>query len=243
MSIHSTFATSKRVLNQLKHDPRTIALLFIVPSMLLTIMKFVFNGNSGLFSSIAPMLLGIFPMVMMFLITSIVTLRERRSGTLDRLMTTPISKFDVIFGYAWAFALVALVQATITTLFMMNVLDVSVAGGFLMTIIAAVASALLGTALGLFLSAFATSEFQAIQFMPAFIFPQLLTCGLFTPRELMAQPLQYFANVMPLTYSVEAMQQVTSFTTWTSTLTKDLVIVLAYAIAALVLGSLTIKRS
>lgn len=238
----NVFATSTRVISQLIHDPRTLALLFIVPSMLLVIMKNVFSGQAMLFNSVAPMLLGIFPMVMMFLITSIVTLRERKSGTLDRLMTTPISKFEFIFGYALAFMFVALIQAVITSIFMVTVLDVTVAAGIVPTIIAAVASALLGTSLGLFLSAFATSEFQAIQFMPAFIFPQLLTCGLFAPRELMAKPLQYFADVMPLTYSVDAMQQVTNNATWTTSLTKDLVIVGLCAAAALVLGSLTIKQ-
>lgn len=242
MKLTNIAATSSRVLRQLLHDPRTLALLFIVPSMLLTIMKFVFDGNGKLFNSIAPMLLGIFPMVMMFLITSIVTLRERKSGTLDRLMTTPLNRFEFISGYALAFTFLALVQAIITSAFMLGVLGVTVAAGIVATIVAAVASALLGTSLGLFLSAFATSEFQAIQFMPAFIFPQLLTCGLFTPRDLMAKPLQYLADIMPLTYGVDAMQQVTNNSSWTGQLTKDLIVVLVFAAVALVLGSLTIKR-
>lgn len=243
MSLGNIFATLVRVVRQLLHDSRTLVLLFLIPSILLTIMKFVFDKNDALFNSIAPMLLGIFPMVMMFLVTSIVTLRERSSGTLDRLLTTPLTKVEFIFGYALAFLLLALIQALITTVFMLTVLNVDVAGSFVATISAAIASAFLGTSLGLFLSAFATSEFQAIQFMPAFIFPQFLLCGLLTPRELMSKPLQYVSDVMPLTYSVEAMQEITKNNMWSGTLTKDIVIVASVGIVALILGSITIKRS
>jgi ABC-2 type transport system permease protein len=109
-------------------------------------------------------------------------------------------------------------------------------------LISAVLAALLGTSLGLFASAFAASEFQAVQFMPALILPQLLVCGLFVARENMARPLQWFANVMPLTYSVDAMKQVTLDSHWSGTLSHDLAIVLGFAIVALILGSITIRR-
>jgi len=242
MSARKTIATSRRVLGQLRHDPRTLALLFVVPPVLLTILKYVFQGETAVFGHIAPMLLGIFPMIMMFLVTSIVTLRERTSGTLDRLMTMPISKLDFILGYAIAFCLLGFAQALISGFVMLGLLHVTVMGGALPTIIGAVFAAFLGTSLGLFTSAFARSEFQAVQFMPAFIFPQLLTCGLFVAREQMAKPLQWFSDVVPLTYSVDAMKQVTAYPAWTSTLTRDLIVVGIFGIAALVLGSATIRR-
>lgn len=242
MSLAKTLTTATRVMKQLKHDPRTLMLLFIVPSVLIVILKYVFQNQPRTFNAMAPMLLGIFPMVMMFLITSIATLRERRSGTLDRLMTMPISKLDFILGYAIAFSVIALIQALITTTVLLGVLQVTVLGGTLATIVGAVVAALLGTALGLFLSAFAKTEFQAVQFMPAFIFPQLLVCGLFVARDQMAKALQWFANVMPLTYSVDAMKQVTSHAGWTPTHTKDLIIVMGFTATALILGSITIRR-
>ena len=241
MSPRRTFVTAGRVLRQLKHDPRTLALIFLVPPVLLTILKYVFQDERQ-FNTIAPMILGIFPLVVMFIVTSIATLRERTIGTLDRLMTMPLSKLDLIFGYAAAFSLVALVQACISSAVVLGLLGVTVPGGTLPVLIGAVASAFLGTALGLFLSAFARSEFQAVQFMPAFIFPQLLTCGLFVPREHMAQVLRWFADIMPLTYSVDAMQQITRHAAWTGTLTRDLVIVVAYGLVVLVLGSITIRH-
>lgn len=242
MNLRKTFATAGRVLSQLRHDPRTIALVLVVPPVLLIVLKYVFQREVTTFDRIAPMLLGIFPMIMMFLITSIVTLRERRSGTLDRLLTMPVSKLDFIFGYAVAFCLLGLVQALVTSFVMLDLLQVTVAAGTLLTILAAVLAAFLGTALGLFTSAFATSEFQAIQFLPAFIFPQLLICGLFVPRESMAAVLRWASDIMPLTYSVDAMQQLTFHAGWSSTLTRDFLVVVGFAIAALGLGALTIRR-
>lgn len=242
MSIIKTLSTSNRVIRQLFHDPRTLALVFIVPPILLTILRFVFQGQIAVFDNIAPLLLGIFPMIMMFLITSIATLRERTTGTLDRLMTMPISKFDFIFGYGIAFCLIGLVQASISGGVMLGLLRVTVLGGSLHTIIAAVLASFLGTALGLLTSAFARSEFQAVQFMPAFIFPQLLTCGLFIDRIHMAKLLRWFSDIMPLTYSVDAMKQVSQNVGWTHNLIKDLLIVAGFAIAALILGSITIRR-
>lgn len=242
MSLWKTTATAGRVIKQLRHDPRTIVLMFVVPSLLIALLKYVFSGQSMVFDRLAPMLLGIFPMIIMFLITSIATLRERRSGTLDRLMTMPVSKLDFILGYAVAFSLVALLQALITSAVMLGILQVPVMGGTAATIVGAVLGALLGMALGLLSSAFASTEFQAVQFMPAFIFPQLLVCGLFVSRDSMARPLQLFADIMPLTYSVDAMKLVTTQVSWTGTHTRDLAVVAAFTVAALILGSVTIRR-
>jgi ABC transporter DrrB family efflux protein len=237
-----TLATTRRVLRQLSHDRRTIALIVIVPPMLLVLLKYVFQGEPRLFQNIAPMLLGIFPMMMMFLISSIVTLRERSSGTLSRLMTMPISKSDFIFGYALAFALLGFVQALISGGTILWLLDVTVLGGTLPVLLIAVLASFLGTAMGLFTSAFARSEFQAIQFLPAFLLPQILVCGLFVTRDAMAKPLQWIADVMPLSYSVDAMNRVTHQAVWTGTLTKDLAVVVGFALVFLVLASATIRR-
>lgn len=242
MSLYKTATTALRVLQQLSHDRRTLGLVLVVPGVLLAILKYVFQGEAQVFNSIAPMILGIFPLIIMFIVTSIATLRERTIGTLDRLMTFPMSKLDFIFGYATAFAVLALAQSLVACTVVLGLLKVTVLCGTIPVVIGAVVAAFLGTALGLFMSAFATSEFQAVQFMPAFIFPQLLTCGLFVPREHMAKLLQWFADIMPLTYSVDAMQQIAVHATWTATLTRDLLIVLGYAVAALVLASVTIRR-
>jgi ABC-2 type transport system permease protein len=230
------------VLHQLRHDPRTLALVLVVPCLLMVLLRYVFDKEMIIFNSVAPMILGIFPLLMMFLITSIATLRERRTGTLDRLMTMPISKLDFIFGYALAFSILALVQACVVSLLTLGFLGVTVLGGTIPLLIAAVLAALLGTALGLFVSAFATSEFQAVELVMPTLMPQILLCGLFAPREHMATLLQWLADVFPLTYSVDAMKQITIHAGWTGQLTRDLLIVVGCAVLALVLGSITIRR-
>jgi ABC-2 type transport system permease protein len=242
MSIIKTVATAKRVLNQLRHDRRTIGLVLLVPCLLVVLLKYVFQEEPQSFNRIAPMVLGIFPLLMMFLITSITTLRERKTGTLDRLMTMPISKLDIIFGYALAFSLLGLIQASIASFVTLGLLGVTVMGGTLPILVTAVLAAFLGTSLGLFVSAFATSEFQAVELVMPILMPQILLCGLFVAREHMAKLLQWLADIFPVTYSVDAMKQVTVQTTWTSTLTRDLAIVVGYAVAALILGSITIRR-
>lgn len=242
MSPRRTFGTTRRVMQQLSHDHRTIALILVVPMVLLTLLRFVFDAQITVFHSIAPLILGIFPMLIMFLVTSISMLRERRSGTLDRLLTMPIVKGELIVGYALAFTVFAAFQGLLISLLMIYLLDVPVAGGAALITCGAILAALLGMAMGLFTSAFARTEFQAVQFMPVFILPQFLVCGLLVPREQMVGWLQAFSDVLPMTYSVDAMQIIAHASGFSGELAKDFIIVGAWIIAALALGAATIRR-
>ena len=242
MSAGRTFATASRVLGQLRRDPRTLALLLVVPSVLLTLLKYLFEGQPETFDRLGGPMLGIFPFVSMFLVTSIAMLRERTSGTLERLMASPIAKADLLCGYGLAFGAVATVQALATGAVAFGALGLEVAGSVALVLLLAVANAILGMALGLFLSAFASTEFQAVQFMPAFVLPQLLLCGLFVPRDQMADALDTLAGALPLTYAFDALDRATTETSWSSELTLD-VCVLAGAVAlALALGAATLRR-
>lgn len=243
MSPRRTFATARRVLQQLRHDHRTIGLILFVPTILLIILRWVFNDATAAYDNIAPIVMGIFPFTVMFLVTSVATLRERTAGTLERLMTLPLAKLDLLLGYALAFASLTVLQGAIVSVVALGFLDVSVEGGAGHLLIVAMMSGLLGMSSGLFLSAFAKTEFQAVQFLPAFVLPQLLTCGLFVARDKMAEPLQWFANIMPMTYIVEAMKQVTTYSTWTDDLVRALIIVGAFIVGALLLGAATLRRS
>lgn len=241
MSIALTWATALRVLRQLRHDPRTLALLIVVPCVLLGLLAWVFDGTP-VFNRIGAALLGVFPFVVMFLVTSVTTLRERQSGTLERLLTTPLGKLDLIGGYALAFGLVAVVQALVASAFAVWVAGLQVAGPPWLLVAVAVTDAVLGTALGLFVSAFATSEFQAVQFMPAVILPQFLLCGLLVPRDQMPTALSRVSDVLPLSYAVDAMHTVTTRTDATGSALADVGIVAGFALSAVVLGALTLRR-
>src|SRR5687768_14763158 len=149
MNPKKMFSTSIRVLKQLRNDPRTIGLILVMPVVLLVILYFVFQDNRRLFDNIAPLLLGILPFTLMFIVTSVAVLRERTSGTLERLLTSPISKLDIILGYAIAFSALALVQAAITSFVALNFLGVSISGSALSLLFIAMLSGILGMAFGL----------------------------------------------------------------------------------------------
>jgi ABC-2 type transport system permease protein len=236
-------ATGARVLRQLRHDPRTIGLILFIPSVLMVVMRYVFNDATATFDAFAPVILGVFPFIVMFIVTSITMLRERTTGTLERLMTLPIAKLDLLMGYALAFGILAICQAALASFITLHWLDSSITGSVGLIILIALLAGLLGMALGLFVSAFATTEFQAVQFMPALVFPQLLTSGLFVPRDSMATLLQWFANIMPLTYVVDAMKRVTTDSSWTSGLAVDVWVIAGFAVAALILSAATLRRS
>ncbi|MGH3317178.1 MAG: ABC transporter permease [Nocardioidaceae bacterium] len=242
MSPRITLSVALRVLRQLRHDPRTIAMLVVVPCVLLTLLWWMFDGNELVFNQFGPPLLALFPFIVMFLVTSVTTLRERSSGTLERLLSMPINKADLLLGYALAFGLVALAQALVAVGLTVGLLGLDVTGPVWMLTVVAVLDAVLGTALGLFVSAFAETEFQAVQFMPAIVLPQVLLCGLFVARDSLPSVLEAASEVLPLSYAVEAMQQVQTNSDLTSTLYTDLLVIALFVVAALGLGSATLKR-
>lgn len=236
-------ATTGRILRQLKHDKRTIGLLVVVPNLLLVLLYYMFKSYPGnVFNGLALIMLGIFPFLIMFLITSIAMLRERTTGTLERLLTTPLRKTDLLFGYGIAFGLAATLQAAVVSVVAYLFLGLDTAGNPGFVILIAAANAVLGVALGLLASAFAKTEFQAVQFMPVVVLPQILLCGLFVPRALMAGWLQAISDVLPLTYSVEALQEVGKFTEATGTMWRDLAIVGGAVIVALIAAAATLRR-
>jgi ABC-2 type transport system permease protein len=241
MSLRCTLATARRVLAQLRHDRRTLALLLVVPCVLMSLLAWVFNGTPT-FDRIGAPLLGVFPFVVMFLVTSVATLRERTSGTLERLLTMPIGKFDFLLGYALAFGALAVLQACIASGLALFALDLDVAGPAWMLVTIAVLDAVLGMALGLFVSAFAASEFQAVQFLPAVVLPQFLLCGLLVPRDQMTSVLHGISDALPLSYAVDAMRSVTTSPSVQGAAWGDLAVVAGAIVLALGLGAATLRR-
>ena len=241
MTRRATLATTRRVLWQLRGDPRTLVLVFVLPPALVALFKYVFDAQPQTFARIGTPLVGLFPLVVMFLVTSIAMLRERTTGTLERLMSMPLAKLDILLGYGLAFAIVAAVQASLTAAIAFGLLDIHTQGAVWAVIALAVANAVLGMALGLFLSAFATSEFQAVQFMPVFILPQILLAGLLVPRERMPAVLQHVSDFLPFTYSYDALARVAADEVG-GRLWLDVAVVAGSVLLALVLGAATLRR-
>jgi ABC-2 type transport system permease protein len=241
MTPRVTLAIAVRVLTQLRRDHRTLAMLLVLPCLLQALLWWIFQETPLVFDRIGPALLAIFPFFVMFLVTSITTLRERSGGTLERLFTMPMGRLDFLSGYALAFGAVAAVQAALAAGVAIGLLDLDLRGPDALLVVVGVADAVLGTALGLFVSAFARTEFQAVQFLPAVVVPQILLCGLIVPRDRLPDVLEAVAQVLPLTWAVDAMEHLAT-TTRTGEVWRDVGIVLAFALAALALGAATLRR-
>jgi len=237
-----TFATAGRVLAQLRHDPRTVALMIFVPCLLETLLRLIYTHRRLAFDHAGAPLLAIFPLITVFLVTSIALLRERTSGTLERLLATPLGRLELLIGYALAFGLLAIAQAVIASALTLGPLGLHVRGGAVLVVVLAVAVALLGMGLGLLASAFARSEFQVVQFLPAMILPQLLLCGLLVPRAQMPAALHTISDLLPMSYAVDGMKHLTNSYTASAAVWGDIAIVLAFAAAALMLGAGTLRR-
>ena len=242
MTGRATIATAARVLTQLRRDPRTVALLLGVPVLLVTLLKYLFDDQPETFNRIGAPMLGIFPFITMFVVTSITMLRERVTGTLERLMTMPLAKLDLLLGYAAAFALVAAVQSVVLSSFAIGLLDLELERSPVLVVSLAISNALLGMSLGLFTSAFARTEFQAVQFLPAFVLPQLLLCGLFVPRDDMARFLEVLSYALPLTYAYDALARVTEGGALGDRFALDVAVTIGATLVALVLGAATLRR-
>ena len=248
MNLQMMLATAGRVLGQLRHDRRSIALILVVPALLLTAVYFLYEnetlppGVPRTFDRVGLMMLAIFPFVVMFLVTSITMLRERTSGTLERLLTTPIHKADLLFGYGLAFSIMAAFQSLVATAVAYWIFNLDIEGSPLWVVMIAVINAVLGVALGLFCSAFARTEFQAVQFMPVVVVPQILLCGLFVARDRMNEVLEAISNVLPLTFSVDALREVAENAEATQLMWQDVSVMGAIVLGVLVLASLTLRR-
>ena len=247
MSARILLAVTGRVLRQVRRDHRTLAMLLVLPCLLISLLWWMFDASPAMFDGLGPALLAVFPFFVMFLVTSVTTLRERASGTLERLFTTPMGKLDFLLGYALAFGVVAAVQSALAVGVSVGLLSLDPEGPVWLLGVVAVVDAVLGTALGLFVSAFAHTEFQAVQFLPAVVFPQLLLCGLFIARDAMPRTLEVISDVLPLSYAVDAMTSVSTtvgdaFGGVDGAVWSDLAVVVGFALAGLALGAATLRR-
>ncbi|ANE80356.1 antibiotic ABC transporter permease [Mycobacterium adipatum] len=246
--LRAYLATTIRILRQLAGDHRSVAMIVAVPTLIITLMYFMFEGlphrpgTPAPFNNACLIMLGVFPLIVMFLITSITMQRERVSGTLERILTTPLHRFDLLAAYGTAFSIAAAVQATLACVVAFWLLGFQTAGSPALVFLIAIVNAVLGVGLGLLCSAFARTEFQAVQFMPLVIAPQLLLCGIIVPRDLMPEWLQWISNALPASYALEALQQVGAHAEPTAIAVRDIAVVVGFAALALALAAATLRR-
>ncbi|HTU97441.1 MAG TPA: ABC transporter permease [Solirubrobacteraceae bacterium] len=240
--VSRVLATGTRVGGQLRHDPRTVALLLALPAVLITLLRLVYAHRRDEFDAVGAPLLSLFPLFTMFLVTSVAILRERRTGTLERLLATPLRKSELLAGYGLAFGAAAIAQAVIASAVALGPLGLHVASGAAWVITLCATVALLGMGMGLLASAFARTEFQVVQFFPATILPQLLLCGLLVPRAALRGVLHLISDALPMSYAVDAMQHLSRDSLASGVVVRDLCVIVAFALLAVSLGAATLRR-
>ena len=245
MNLRTYAATVRRVLAQLVADRRTLGLILAVPAALLTLLYFVYRdypGAATLFNHVAVSMMAMLPMIVMFLVTSVTMLRERGSGTLERLWTTPLHRADLVMGYATAFTLLSLGQSLLLVAVCAWGLGVTLAGSWVWVVLVALVDAFVGVALGLLVSAFSRSEFQAVQFMPLVVGIQLFLCGILVPRGELPRVLELVSRLLPMSWAVNAVNEVRTSDVVTAGLVCDLGVLVATGLVVLAAAPLTMPR-
>ena len=237
----NTFTLARRVMTQITRDRRTIALIIIAPLVIATIAGFSITDKLTL-NGAAPGLLATLTLFFGFLITGISFLRERTLGTLERLLVAPVSRMDIVAGYLLGLLIFALMQTLIMFFYMVYVLDITYRGELWEILVFQILMGIVAVSMGTFFSAFARNEFQMMQFIPLLIVPQIFVSGLFIPVAQLPVVLEWVSKFMPLTYGVEGIKALMQQGQGLEDIGKDIGILAAFAVAFLILASLTLKQ-
>jgi len=199
------------------------------------------NKDTVFFDLLSPILVGFFVFFFVFLISGIALLKERTTGTLDRLMATPIRRWDIVFGYVLGYGLFAVIQTLIIVFYAVKVLDMMIVGSLWNVILINLILALVALSLGILLSSFANSEFQMMQFIPVAIIPQIFFAGII-PVEGMANWLQVIAKFIPMYYGGNALVDVMYKGLDLNDIKNNLFVLLGFAFIFIALNIIALKK-
>ncbi|MGT2637051.1 ABC transporter permease [Streptococcus ratti] len=204
--------------------------------------KYIYGDkDTTFFTKMTPILMGFFVFFFVFLISGMALLKERTSGTLDRLLATPVKRSDIVFGYMLSYGLIAAIQTTVIVLSTIWLLDLQVAGSIAHVILINILFALVALSFGILLSTLASSEFQMMQFIPLVIVPQLFFSGII-PLDTMADWVQAAGKILPLYYAGHALSKVVLHGTSILSLTGDLFPLLIFLLILTILNIIGLKR-
>ena len=199
------------------------------------------NKDTGFFAKMVPILLGFFVFLFVFLISGMALLKERTSGTLDRLLATPVRRSEIVFGYMFGYGIISIAQATVIVLATIWLLKIEVVGNIFNVILVSFLLALVALAFGLLLSTLAGSEFQMMQLIPIVIVPQVFFSGII-PLDTMANWVQYIGKVLPLTYTGDALIKIMLYGKGLSSITGDILALLIFLVILIYLNVVGLKR-
>lgn len=199
------------------------------------------DSQTGFFAKIVPILMGFFVFFFVFLISGMALLKERTSGTLDRLLATPVKRSEIVLGYLISYGILAIIQAAVIVLATIWLLKVEVVGSIAAVIAISFLLALVALAFGILMSTIAASEFQMMQFIPLVVVPQIFFSGII-PLDSMAPWVRYIGKILPLTYTGDALNQIVMNGTSIWNLGGDILALLIFLVVLLELNIIGLKR-
>lgn len=199
------------------------------------------NEDTGFFSKMLPILMGFIVFFFVFLISGMALLKERTTGTLDRLLATPVRRSEIVFGYMLSYGLLATVQTLVIVFSTIWLMDVQVVGNIANVVLVNFVMALVALAFGILMSTLAKSEFQMMQFIPLIVMPQLFFSGII-PLDSMANWVQYLGKILPLSYAGDALTKVILHGQGLSEIAFDLLILLVFLAILTVANIVGLKR-
>ena len=235
------FTIAGRIIHQLIRDRRTVAMIVVVPVVVMTLIGLSFPEGTVL-DDISPALLATLALFFSFLLTGISFLRERSQGTMERLMASPVSRFDMVVGYLFGFFVFALTQTLIILLFTIYVLDVRYSGDLWQIFVFQIVVIAGAVNLGIFISTFARNEFQMVQFIPLIIIPQIFLCGVIWPVAQMPDYLQWLSKILPLTYAVDGLRDIMLAGKSLLDVGFELSVLVGFAVVISILAAITLRR-
>jgi ABC-2 type transport system permease protein len=199
------------------------------------------NSETEYFDVLSPVLIGFFVFFFVFLISGIGLLKERTSGTLEKILSTPIKRGEIVSAYLVGYGIFAIIQTVIVVLYSIHLLNVVLVGSIWNVILINLLLALVALSLGILLSTFAASEFQMVQFIPIAVIPQIFFAGIF-PVEGMADWLQSIGRIMPLFYAADALKGVMYKGYSLNEISGELLALFLFAVVFIILNIFALKR-
>ena len=243
MTIDRTLAIAVRIVSQIARDHRSVALIIVAPIIVMSLVGFSFADQRDILNRIAPGLIGVFALFFVFLLTGVSFLRERSQGTLERLLTTPVGRADILAGYLLGFLLFAGIQSLVILLYTIFALRIEYEGSLWQIFVLLFVVTIVAVNLGIFISTFARNEFQVVQFIPIILLPQIFLSGAVLPSEQLPGYFQAIGKVLPLTYAVDGLKALMLEGETLGGIAQELAVLGGFAIGILVLAAITVRRT
>jgi ABC-2 type transport system permease protein len=236
-------AIASRISREIRRDRRSVALIIGAPIIVMSLIGFSFQDQKPVLNQAAPALIATMAMFFVFVLTGISFLRERSQGTLERLLSTAVTRSDLLVGYLAGFLVFALVQSIIILIYTLFVVGVDYSGQLWDIIVILLIVTITSVSMGIFVSTFARNEFQVVQFIPLLIAPQIFLSGVILPTSQLPGYFQGLSGALPLTYANRALRDIMIRGSSLTDVSTEILVLGAFAVGMLIAAASTVRKT